>query len=71
MVHRPPVAGGASTVRRRAIRRLIETNGLRLVTLNMPNIDINVAAPRRRCAYSLDLLCDTVRLAGDPAPAAW
>jgi sugar phosphate isomerase/epimerase len=55
-----------STVRRRAIRRLIETNGLRLVTLNMPNIDINVAAAAQEMrAYSLDLLCDTVRLAGD------
>ena len=55
-----------STERRRTIRRLIESRGLRLVTLNMPNIDINVAAaaPAMR-AYSLDLLVETVRLAGE------
>jgi sugar phosphate isomerase/epimerase len=52
--------------RRRGIRRLIEARGLRLVTLNMPNIDINVAAaaPEMR-AYSLNLLTATVQLAGD------
>jgi L-ribulose-5-phosphate 3-epimerase len=52
--------------RRRDLRRLIETRGLRLVTLNMPNIDINVAgaAPEMR-AYSLNLLTETVRLAGE------
>jgi len=51
---------------RRGIRRLIEARGLRLVTLNMPNIDINVAgaAPEMR-AYSLNLLTATVQLAGD------
>jgi sugar phosphate isomerase/epimerase len=51
---------------RRGIRRLIEARGLRLVALNMPNIDINVAgaAPQMR-AYSLDLLAETVQLAGD------
>jgi len=51
---------------RRSIRRLIEARGLRLVALNMPNIDINVAgaAPQMR-AYSLDLLAETVQLAGD------
>jgi len=55
-----------STIRRQAIRRLIETNGLRLVALNMPNIDINVAAAAQEMRdYSLDLLCDTVRLAGE------
>jgi L-ribulose-5-phosphate 3-epimerase len=55
-----------SAERRRAIRRLIESRGLRLVTLNMPNIDINVAAaaPEMR-AYSLELLIETVRLAGE------
>jgi sugar phosphate isomerase/epimerase len=48
------------------LRRRIETNGWTLVSLNMPNIDINVAAaaPGMR-AYSLTLLEDTVRLAGD------
>jgi sugar phosphate isomerase/epimerase len=44
----------------------MEQNGLRLTTLNMPNIDINVAAaaPQMR-AYSLAMLGDAVRLAGD------
>jgi sugar phosphate isomerase/epimerase len=48
------------------LRRLIERNGWTLTSLNMPNIDINVAAaaPGMR-AYSLALLEDTVRLAGD------
>jgi len=51
---------------RRALRRTMEAQGLRLVTLNMPNIDINVAgaAPQMR-AYSLALLGDAIRLAGD------
>jgi L-ribulose-5-phosphate 3-epimerase len=50
----------------RALRRLIEQSGWTLTALNMPNIDINVAAaaPGMR-AYSLDLLSDTVRLAGE------
>ena len=48
------------------LRRLIGRNGWTLTSLNMPNIDINVAAaaPGMR-AYSLALLEDTVRLAGD------
>lgn len=55
-----------SAEQRRALRRLIERNGWTLTALNMPNIDINVAAaaPGMR-AYSLDLLADTVRLAGE------
>jgi sugar phosphate isomerase/epimerase len=55
-----------SAEQRRALRRAIEQRGLALTTLNMPNIDINVAAaaPGMR-AYSLDLLTDTVRLAGE------
>lgn len=55
-----------SAQQRRNVRRLIESRGLRLITLNMPNIDINVAgaAPEMR-AYSLGLLMETVRLAGD------
>ena len=50
---------------RRALRDLIERSGWTLTALNMPNIDINVAAaaPRMR-AYSLKLLIETVRLAG-------
>jgi len=48
------------------LRGLIARNGWTLTTLNMPNIDINVAAaaPGMR-AYSLALIEDTVRLAGD------
>jgi L-ribulose-5-phosphate 3-epimerase len=55
-----------SAEQRRVLRRLIERNGWALTALNMPNIDINVAAaaPGMR-AYSLDLLTDTVRLAGE------
>jgi L-ribulose-5-phosphate 3-epimerase len=51
---------------RRALRASLEQRKLRLVSLNMPNIDINVAAaaPGMR-AYSLQLLVDTVRLAGE------
>ncbi len=51
---------------RRALRQAVEANGQRLVSLNMPNIDINVAggtAEMRR--YSLGILSDVVRLAGD------
>jgi sugar phosphate isomerase/epimerase len=55
-----------STAERRDLRNLIERNGWRLTALNMPNVDINVvaAAPGMR-AYSLALLEDTVRLAGE------
>jgi sugar phosphate isomerase/epimerase len=52
--------------RRAALRRLIAGRGLRIVTLNMPNIDMNVAgasAEMRR--YTLDLLRGIVELAGD------
>lgn len=51
---------------RRDLRAFIEGSDLRLITLNMPNIDINIAAAAdgmRR--YSLGLLHDVVRLAGD------
>jgi L-ribulose-5-phosphate 3-epimerase len=51
---------------RRALRRLIESRGLRLVTLNMPNIDLNVAgASAEMRAYSLGLLSSFVELGGD------
>jgi L-ribulose-5-phosphate 3-epimerase len=55
-----------SAEQRRTLRRLIEPRGLRLTALNMPNIDINVAgaAPEMR-AYSLNLVSETVRLAGE------
>ncbi len=56
----------ATASHRGELRRLIERNGWTLLSLNMPNIDINVAAaaPGMR-AYSLALLEETVRLAGD------
>jgi sugar phosphate isomerase/epimerase len=51
---------------RRALRRTIESRSLRLTSLNMPNIDINVAgAAAEMRAYSLNLVTETVRLAGD------
>lgn len=55
-----------SVSERRDLRRRIETSGWTLTALNMPNIDINVAAaaPGMR-AYSLALLVDTVQLAGE------
>ena len=51
---------------RRTIRRRLEQGGLQLTTVNLPNIDINIASttPEMR-AYSIDLLSETVRLAGD------
>jgi L-ribulose-5-phosphate 3-epimerase len=55
-----------SAERRRTIRRLIESRGLQLTALNMPNIDINVAgAAAEMRAFSLKLVSETVRLAGD------
>jgi sugar phosphate isomerase/epimerase len=55
-----------SAEKRGELRRLMAQNGWTLASLNMPNIDVNVAAaaPGMR-AYSLALLEDTVRLAGD------
>src|ERR1700674_3577035 len=68
MVHPGHLWPAEPPAQRSAVRRLIEARGLRLVTLNMPNIDINIAgaAPEMR-AYSLDLLTETVRLPGGPA----
>jgi L-ribulose-5-phosphate 3-epimerase len=55
-----------SAEQRRALRRMIEQRNLRLTALNMPNIDINVAgAAAEMRAYSLNLVTETVRLAGD------
>ena len=50
----------------RARLRALFSGDVRLVTLNMPNVDINVAAaaPEMR-RYSLGMLADAVRLAGD------
>jgi L-ribulose-5-phosphate 3-epimerase len=55
-----------SPEKRSEIRRLLDQRDLRLTTINLPNIDINIASttPEMR-AYSLDLLGATVRLAGE------
>lgn len=51
---------------RSELRRLIEDRNLRIVTLNMPNIDMNIAgaSPEMR-RYTLDLLHQIVELAGE------
>jgi len=55
-----------SAEQRRTLRRMMEQRGLQLTALNMPNIDINVAAAAAEMrAYSLNLVSETVRLAGD------
>ena len=55
-----------SAEQRRALRRMIDQRGLQLTALNMPNIDINVAgAAAEMRAYSLNLVTETVRLAGE------
>jgi len=48
------------------LRRIVSTRGIEIVTLNMPNIDINIAAaaPDMR-EYSLAMLTGIVRLASD------
>lgn len=49
----------------RSLRRLCETR-LRLVAVNMPNVDINVAAAAEEMrTYTLDLLTKIVRCAGE------
>ena len=51
---------------RRQLRHLIESNGLRVATLNMPNIDLNIAgAAAEMRAFSLANLRGVVELAGD------
>jgi L-ribulose-5-phosphate 3-epimerase len=52
--------------KRRALRRMFEEREFELTTLNLPNIDINIASttPEMR-AYTLDLLVETVKLAGE------
>src|SRR6202140_487371 len=51
--------------KRRSLRRLCETR-LRLVAVNMPNVDINVAAAAEEMrAYTMDLLTKFVRSAGE------
>jgi sugar phosphate isomerase/epimerase len=52
--------------RRASLRLLIAERGLRVVTLNMPNIDMNVAgASMEMRRYTLDLLRQIVELAGE------
>jgi len=54
------------TARRTALQRLIAQRNLRVVTLNMPNIDMNVAgASVEMRRYTLDLLRQIIELAGD------
>jgi L-ribulose-5-phosphate 3-epimerase len=55
-----------TAAQRSALRRMMQQRGLQLTALNMPNIDINVvgAAAEMR-SYSLNLVSDTVRLAGE------
>jgi sugar phosphate isomerase/epimerase len=55
-----------SAADRANLRRHIESRGLQVVTLNMPNIDMNIAgASEEMRAYTLDLLERIVFLAGD------
>jgi len=59
----PPDADAAA---RRALSRLVAARGLGIVTLNMPNIDMNVAgASTEMRRYTLDLLEGIVNLAGE------
>jgi sugar phosphate isomerase/epimerase len=56
----------ANTAQRTALRQLIAQRDLRVVTLNMPNIDMNVAgASVEMRRYTLDLLRQIVELAGE------
>ncbi len=51
---------------RRALRRVAEQCGVRIISLNMPNVDLNVAgAAREMREYSLGLVAQFVRLAGE------
>lgn len=51
---------------RRELRRVIAGSGMRLVALNMPNVDINIAgASAEMRTYSLGLVSRFVELAGD------
>jgi L-ribulose-5-phosphate 3-epimerase len=51
---------------RKELRRTFEEAGIRLVTLNMPNVDLNVAGTTEDMrAYSLDIIERIVELGGD------
>ncbi len=59
----PPDVDSAQRI---SLRRLIESRDLRIVTLNMPNIDMNIAgASKEMRRYTLDLLRQIVELAGE------
>src|ERR1700674_189967 len=52
--------------KRAAINRLKEQRGLQITTLNLPNIDMNIASTVGEMrSYSLNLIAETVRLAGE------
>lgn len=58
--------GDLDTAGRRTLRADIEALGARVITLNMPNVDLNVAgAAREMREYTLGLLEGVVGLAGD------
>ena len=51
---------------RAALRRLVEARDLRIVSLNIPNVDLNVAgATQEMRAYTIDVLARAIELAGD------
>jgi L-ribulose-5-phosphate 3-epimerase len=51
---------------RRNLRRAAEDRGVRIISLNMPNVDLNIAgASQEMRDYSLGLLSQFVRLAGE------
>jgi L-ribulose-5-phosphate 3-epimerase len=51
---------------RRGLRALVESQGLRIVSLNMPNIDMNIAAAAEEMRrHTLGLLHAILELAGD------
>lgn len=62
--HLWPATAGAAV--RRALRALVEGEGLRVLSLNMPNIDVNIAAAAEEMRrHSLGLLHAVLALAGD------
>lgn len=59
----PPDADAAAV---KALAQLVKDLGARIVTLNMPNVDMNLAgASKEMRNYTLDLLKQIVRVAGD------
>ncbi|MFG1348000.1 sugar phosphate isomerase/epimerase family protein [Xanthobacter autotrophicus DSM 431] len=63
--------GGTGTASATEVRRALDATGLPVVSVNMPNIDINIAAASDEMrAYSLELLTRFVEVAGEVgAPA--